>query len=57
MNQTEKMLKREILRLESEKDQLLKILQWEEEQNFKRFEEIMQLNRHIRELERISKFY
>ena len=57
MTETEKMLKREILRLESEKDQLLKILQWEEEQNFKRFEEIMQLNRHIRELERISKFY
>ena len=57
MTENEKHLSNEILRLESEKDDLLKRLQWAEEENFKRFEENRRLSKRIKELERISEIY
>lgn len=57
MTENERHLSNEIIRLEAEKDDLLKRLQWAEEENFQRYIEIRVLMKKIKELERISEFY
>ena len=51
MTETEKMLRREISRLESEKEDLLRKLQYAENLNFKAFRENQELSYYIKALE------
>ena len=51
MNQTEKMLRREIDRLQSENDLLKRKLQIAEDINFHRFRENEELSEYIRNME------
>lgn len=51
MNQTEKMLRREIDRLQSENDLLKRKLQIAEDINFQRFRENEELSEYIRNME------
>lgn len=52
MTETEAKLRREVLRLEAEKDELLKKLQQAEELNFKTFRENRELSYYIQQMER-----
>ena len=51
MNQTERILKREILRLENENEILKRKLQLAENINFQRFRENEELSEYIRNME------
>lgn len=53
MTETEKMLRREIVRLESEKFELLKKLQRAEELNFKIYQDYKELREKVKEMERL----
>jgi hypothetical protein len=54
MTETEKRLRREIVRLEAEKEELIRRLQKCETLNYQRFEEIKSLNYYIRAMEAIE---
>ena len=53
MTETEAKLRREILRLESEKFELLKKLQRAEELNFKIYQDYKELREKVKEMERL----
>ena len=52
MTETEKILRREIVRLESEKDDLLRRLQLAENLNYKVFRENQELSYYIQQMEK-----
>lgn len=51
MSEVEKRMSREIMRLESEKELLLKKLQIAEDMNFKQYQELMHLSYKVRMME------